>query len=165
MKTRHAHAGPFTDGADPDDPIDRPIAALNQHIRLQRRDQIERVRLGKDDNVVDAGQRGKHFRAVGFSHDGPIGRLVQALGGRIAVDPDHEQIAERLGRLQIPRVADVHEVETPVGEDDALLVPARLLEQGNQLRRGHDFRHTPIIPTAWSDGKTTPLVTADWRAW
>ena len=59
--------------------IDRPIAALDQHIRLQRRDQIERVRLGKDDDVVDAGQRGKHFRAVGFSHDRPIGRLVQAL--------------------------------------------------------------------------------------
>jgi hypothetical protein len=148
-----------------DDAIDRPIAPFDQHVWLQRRDQIERVRLGKDDDVVDAAQRGKHFRAIGFSHDGPIGRFVQALGGCIAVDPDDENIAERLGRLKISRVADVHEVETPVGEDDALLVPARLLEQGNQLRRGHDFRHTPIIPTACSDGKTTRLVTADRRAW
>ena len=62
-----------------DDAIDRPIAALDQHIRLQRRDQIERVRLGKDDDVVDAGQRGKHFRAVGFSHDRPIGAFFKLL--------------------------------------------------------------------------------------
>jgi hypothetical protein len=37
----------------------------------------------------------------------------------------------------------MHEIKTPVGEDNALLVPARPLEQGNQLRDGHDFLKHP----------------------
>ena len=39
-----------------DNALDRPIATFHQHIRLQRRNQIQRVRLGKHHDVIDAAE-------------------------------------------------------------------------------------------------------------
>ena len=70
-----------------DDAIDRPIAAFDQHVRLQRRDQIERVRLGKDDDVVDAGQRGKHFARWASPTMGRSGALFKLLADASLLTP------------------------------------------------------------------------------
>jgi hypothetical protein len=52
-------------------------------------------------------------------------------------------------------MADVHEVEAAVGEDDPLLVGTRPFQKRNQFRTGYDFaRHRFIIPTVWKDRKT-----------
>jgi hypothetical protein len=51
-------------------------------------------------------------------------------------------------------VADVHEIETAVGEDDPFPVGARPLEDRGQLRDGQDFlSHAASYPFECQDEK------------
>ena len=82
-----------------DDLVDRPISALHQDVRLEGGNQCAGVRLREDHDIVHASQRCQHFGSLGFRHDRPVHSLVQVTDRRIAVDADHEQIAEGSGRL------------------------------------------------------------------
>lgn len=113
------------DGFTADDFVRRPIPAFDQHIRQNLGDQTTGIRLIEEDDIIDAGQRRKHFSALLLRHDRPVRSLVQASHRLIGIDTDDEKIAEAPGGLQITSMADMHQIETAVGKDDtvALLPP------------------------------------------
>jgi hypothetical protein len=71
--------------------------------------------------VVDGAQGAQHLHALGRGHQGPPGAL-EALDRGIAVDADEQDVTERARSLEIANVTDVQEIETAVGQDDALAV-------------------------------------------
>jgi hypothetical protein len=80
--------------------------------------------LGEDDDCVDACQRGQHRRALFLWDQGPV-RAFELADGVVAVEPNDEEVAEFFGALQIAHVAEMNQVETPVGGDDLLAARSR----------------------------------------
>ena len=83
----------------------------------QREQQRRHGRLGKDDDVVDAAQRGDELGAIRRSA-GSAGPAPSAADRRIVVDGDDEPIGLARRGLQVADVADVQQIEAAVGEGD-----------------------------------------------
>lgn len=107
------------------------VAALDQHIRLQGGDQVQRRLLRKRHDQVDGFQGRQHDAAVGQRVDRSL-RALEAADGVVVVKPDDQYISELFCLGQIADVAGVQKVETAVGEDDApaLGPPSGNLPQG-----------------------------------
>jgi hypothetical protein len=80
--------------------------------------------LGKNDHGVHASERGEDGGTVLLQDEGSPGTFEFA-DGTIAIKPDDEQIAKLSGALEVTHVAEVEQVETAVGGDDALAAAAR----------------------------------------
>jgi hypothetical protein len=52
-------------------------------------------------------------------------RAFQLSDRTVAIEPDHEEITEFFGALQIANMAEVNQIETSVGGDDPLATAAR----------------------------------------
>ena len=65
----HDAAAARLDDVAADDGVLGPVGALDEHVRLKRRDQIVRRVLVEDDDGVDAGERREDFGAFGFRRD------------------------------------------------------------------------------------------------
>src|SRR5262245_37407989 len=83
-----------------DDLIPPIVRALDQHIRPNRLDQSLRRRLVEDHDVIDRAQPCQHHGAGSQRLQRPI-RALERLDARVAVEADHENVALRLGLLQI----------------------------------------------------------------
>ena len=73
--------------------------------------------LVEDHDRVDAGERGQHFGALVLPVD-RAGRSLVAADGRVGVEPDDQDVAERARGLQVADVAGMQQIEDAVGEDD-----------------------------------------------
>jgi hypothetical protein len=74
------------------------IASFDDHIRLEKLDQLERSVFAEDDDEIDGFNARQHVRPLGLSSNGSSGTLETA-HREIAVDPDDECI-RRLARGQ-----------------------------------------------------------------
>ena len=103
----------------------RVVRALAVDVGPEREQQPSHVVLGEDDHVVHAPERGHEKGAIRRRLDGPALALEPA-HGLVGVDPHHQDVRLGAGPLQVANVADVENVEAPVGEGDGLPRPARL---------------------------------------
>jgi hypothetical protein len=61
------------------------------------------------------------------------------LGRLIAIHADNQKISERAGRLQVPDMPDVEQIETAIGRDDSPSFRAQLVCQGRQISHRDDL--------------------------
>src|SRR6185436_10392487 len=101
------------------DRVRGPVGALDEHIGLNRRDQVVRCLLVEDDDAVDTGESLEHLRPLGLRRDWTLRPLVGA-NRPVGVEADNQRVAEGPGLLQVAEVADVQQIEHAVGEDDRL---------------------------------------------
>ncbi len=133
------------DDVPPDDPIDRPVSALDQDVRLNEGDQGERIRFVEENHVVHAGERRQNLSPLGFRDDRPALGFDRPDRG-IAVQADDQTVAQGPRGLQIARVADVQEVKAAVREDEAFPPRAPGAEGaaqglGGLYLGGHELEH------------------------
>ena len=114
------------------------VGALGVDVGTDFADQGAHVGLGKHDHGVHVGEGGQNFGALGGGHQRTPGAL-QAAHRLIRIETDHEFSAELLGGAEIADVADVQQVETAVGQDDALAGAAPFLDAAAELIAGKDF--------------------------
>ncbi len=100
-----------------DDGVGLVIAALDDHVGLQRLDQCKRGVVVEEDHAVDALERGNDARPFGGRNDGPVSTLAEPLRRRVAVDTHDQRCAERCGGLEYRDVPNMEEVEYAVRED------------------------------------------------
>src|SRR5574341_1105500 len=117
-----------------DDLLNRPVAALDQYIRLDRRNHLAGIRRIKDRHIVHTRERGQHFGPLPLRHQRPF-RPLERGHRRIAVDRHDQEIPERAGFLEVPGVANVKEVKTAVGKHNTTTV-----SPGNRSELG-EFRN------------------------
>ena len=86
-------------------------------VGLELRQKLGRGVLVEDNDRVHAGESRDDLRAFRLGQDRPALPLA-ALDGAVGVDSDDEPVPLSPGRLEIPDVADVEQVESAVGEDD-----------------------------------------------
>jgi hypothetical protein len=67
--------------------------------------------------VIDAGESGEDFGAVGFRVDG-ASRTFQRPHGGVAIHRHEQRIAERTRFLKITHVADMEQVEDAIRKDE-----------------------------------------------
>jgi len=103
------------------------------------RDEPGGRRIGETDHEVDRFQRGNDLRAFAF-HDNRSTGALDSAHGRVAVDGYDEHIPQCLGLRKKTDVADVQQVEAPVGEDERLARLPQPLPDVQQLRETHDLR-------------------------
>ena len=121
-----------------DDGVFGPVLAFDEHIRLQRGDEIVRGVRIEDDDTVDTLERLEHFRALGLRRDWPRRPLVRA-DRSVGVEADDQRVAQRAGVLQVSEVADVQEIEDAVGEHDLLAGGAQPCDKREGLVNCHGY--------------------------
>lgn len=99
------------------------VAALYQHARLDPGDQVDRRVLLEDDDEIDGFQRRQHLGARTLVLDRAIGALQPPHRG-VAVEAHDQPIAGCARRRQHLDVAGMQDIETAIGEADALSLPA-----------------------------------------
>ena len=113
------------DDLTPDDPVDRPVRTLHQHIRPETLDHGNRGVLVERNHIVDALEARQDLCSILFRLH-RTRRPLQSTNRVIAVDTHHQQIAHPPCLLEVANVPDVQEIETPVRENDAgALCPVR----------------------------------------
>ena len=100
------------------------------HVRFQQLQQRRDGRFRENADVLHAAQCGHELGALRGGEYGP----ARALPSRhlVAVHGHDEAVRFRGGRLQVPRVADVKEIETPVREGNGAARCAVLVHELNQ---------------------------------
>jgi hypothetical protein len=101
------------------------VGALGVEVRADFADERANIFFREDDDRVDVGKSGQNFCSFFCRDDGPAFALQRA-GRLIGVHRNHDFAAKPAGSLQITHVANVQEVETPVGERDATASAAPL---------------------------------------
>ena len=101
-----------------DDPVDRPVRSLHQHIRPETLDHGNRGVLVKRNHEVDALEGCQDLGSILFRLH-RTRRPLQSTNRFVAVYAHHEEVAHPSCLLKVANVPDVQEVKTPVREDDA----------------------------------------------
>ena len=109
-------------------PVNGPISTFDENIRLEGCDEGAGVRFRKGHHIVYAGQCSQNLGSLGIGHNGTIGAFVQGAHGLVGIHADHQHITQIASRLQVADMADVHQVEAAVCEDDALSLPTALFQ-------------------------------------
>jgi hypothetical protein len=110
------------------------------HVWLQRFEQGTDRRLGKDDHIVHTPQRGDELSAMSGGKYRPA-LPFQPSNRLVIVDRHDEAICLGGGGLQVANVADVQQVEAPVGERQAPAGSAVGANTFEQLVAGKDLTH------------------------
>src|SRR4249920_717416 len=105
------------DHVSADDGIGGPVCALDEHIRLQGRDDVVWRVLVEDDAGINDGESSDELGALGLGCHRPVGSLVRA-NRSIRIDTDNERVAFLPGGAEIAHVSWVQQVEDTVREDD-----------------------------------------------
>jgi len=120
-----------------DDALDRPVAALDQHVGARGCDQRFRRVVVEPGDRADRLERGDERQAV-------VKRVYRALAGLaepprrgIAVQRDEQRGSLASGAREIGRVATVQDVEHAVGEDER---PRQRADPALELARIADLR-------------------------
>ena len=100
-----------------DDLVDSVIGALDEKLRPDCLDEIDRRVLLEYDNQIDCRQRRQHLgpRRLGLSG---TARTFQPCRRRIAIETDNQPIASCLGLSEQCDMSRVQQVETTVREAD-----------------------------------------------
>src|SRR5208283_3779072 len=117
--------------------IPRPILALYQHVRQQRRDHPLRRRFIKDQHRIHAFQAAQNFRALLRRDHRPPWPLQRA-HARVAVDTHNQHIAQRARRFQAFDMPRMQQIETPVRKHHALGVAFLLPKPQNDFFKCQD---------------------------
>src|SRR5712692_7884605 len=131
-----ASAGSFHFFA-PDDLVVGPIAALDEHVGKQARDDFARSQVVKNDDGVDGFEGGEDFRALAFGNNRAALALELANAG-VAVEADNQDVAQSAGLLETADVAGMQQVEAAVGEDEAAAVAFCGSKPQNRLLKCED---------------------------
>jgi hypothetical protein len=123
-----------------DDVVRPPVRALDQDAGEEARDQVARRRLIENRDVVDGRKRGENFGAIVLRHERASGTFV-ATNAAIAVDCDHEQVAQRARFRQTPDVARMQEIEAAVRENYAAPIAFFARHEQNQFVLRNNFPH------------------------
>lgn len=114
----HQTTAPPFDVRAPNDIGGRVVAALDEHIGMQRPNDRERRVLWEDDHGVDALERGEHVGAVRLRAHRPP-RALETPHRVVAVEADDERVGGRPRGDEEIDVSRMQEVEYAVGERDA----------------------------------------------
>jgi hypothetical protein len=129
---------------------DRPFAigvirAFAVNIRSKLREDGNRVSLSKDGHVVDRLKRGDGLRAILFADHRPQIALDGAHAG-VAVQADDQDIAEGFGVAKAADMADMKEVEAPVGPDNCFAGLCPRCAKRQELFEGLELRDDVRCP-------------------
>ena len=103
------------------DALRRVVAALGMKVRTDFANDGAHVFLWKDYYRVNIRQRRQNFRAFFGRHHWPPFTLQRARAS-IGIHRNNQFAAEFPRGMQVAYVADVQQIETPVGERDAIAV-------------------------------------------
>jgi hypothetical protein len=123
------------DFSRPDNGVGSVVTALDDHIRLQQSDELERCVLLEQRNGIHYFERGKHVHALGISSNGAVGSF-EALYGCVAVHADNERVSACAGPNKDVHVTGVKQVEHAIREHDTTRLPRAPL---NERRPRHRF--------------------------
>jgi hypothetical protein len=122
-----------------DDLISGPVAAFDQHIRKETRDDLARRGLIKDYYRIDAFERGENFGSLALRQDRTPGAFQLADTG-IAVEADDEGVAKSTSLLKAADVPGMQQIEAAIGEDNAAAVAFLAAKPQNRLLKSQNLR-------------------------
>ena len=101
------------------DAVHRVVRALGMKIRADFANDGTHVIFWKNYDGVHIRQRRQNFRAFFGGHHGPPFAFQRA-HGRIGIHRDNQLAAEFARSMKVAHMADVQQIETTVGQGDAL---------------------------------------------
>jgi hypothetical protein len=135
----------------------RVIGSFAVHFGVQRLEDPRDRAPSEEQHAIDAAHGRDQGRAVPGRHQGPSWSAQRARRG-IVVQRDQEMVALAPRRRQVTQVADMQEIEKPVGEDEPGArvraperpAPAQRLGEPDDWRRGARPGHDATIRPAGS---------------
>ena len=116
-RNRHDLPAPGEHALCSGDALDRPVAALDEHIGLAGRDDFLRRVFVEPGDYVHAGKRCYDRHAVGKRIERPVRALAEPAGRGIAIQRDQQARAHGARLIEIGDVPAMQDVEDPVRED------------------------------------------------
>jgi len=107
------------------DALDRPVAALDEHLGPAGGDDLLRRVLLEPGDYAHAGERGDHRHAVGQRIERPIRAFAEPARRGIAIQRDQQARAQGTCLVEVGDMAAMQDVEDSVREDQG---PAKLAE-------------------------------------
>src|SRR4030042_2548711 len=108
-------SSPGTDRIPTHDRLLLPVSALDDAVRPQVFDELQRRRFVNNGHVIDGRERGDYFSALLLGHERAPVSLDRPDGGG-AVRAEDEDVPRQARLLQISDMAHVQDVEAAVGE-------------------------------------------------
>src|ERR1700755_3227296 len=93
--------------------VESVVAAFDEYVRQDFRDERARRLFVEDRDEVDRFQGGEDFGALRFAHDGAV-RAFERAHRAVAVYRDEQRVAEAASVREVTHVAYVQDVEAPV---------------------------------------------------
>jgi hypothetical protein len=131
------------------------VTAFDINVRLKMLNNRVSGWFPEDGCEIDTCQSGDEFRSLSFGKNGTPGAF-SSRGGCVVIDPDDQEISESSRLLKVMKVADMKEVEMPVGENDDQLLVAPSCSQLGQLFAVQNLSHaaaTPVQPSPHRHGR------------
>src|SRR5205823_5644550 len=122
-----------------------PIAALDEHVRLDGVDEFERRLLVEKCHVVDHLECGQHLRALALAEDRSSGSFAEALDRPIAVQTDDQEVTEAARVAQRAHVSGMNQIEAPVRENHRSSAAPLFGEYPPQLGNTQDAAHVASL--------------------
>jgi hypothetical protein len=110
---------PCFDDVTPDDPVGWPICTFDQHVWLQKGNDLMRSVFVEDHHGIDWNKRRYHFGPFRLRND-RASFALDAPDRSIGIDGHDERVTVLAGVLEVSHVARVQNVEDTVGKDDLL---------------------------------------------
>jgi hypothetical protein len=110
-----------------DDLVHDPVAALDEDVRFQGLDDVVRIVLFEEGDVIDAVESQEHLSAFGKREEGFQGTF-DAFDGSVAIETDDEQVTAHASILQVGDMAQMEQVKNPIGEDYFFALVFKVLE-------------------------------------
>src|SRR5262249_2231350 len=114
------------------------ISALDEELRPDRSNELDRRVFLEDDYQVDRSKRCEHSGAFRLALDGTA-RPLDARCRRVAVETDTEPIARRLRLTEHRYMTGMQQVEAPVGKADFEPMAAPTGNQVERMGARHDL--------------------------
>ena len=114
------------------------VCALGLNVGMNLADDGAHIELRKDHNSIDVGERSHDLGAFVGRHDRPPFAFESA-DGLIGIDSHDKLAAQRLRAAKVADMSDVQQIETAVGESNALASAAPFLRAAAQRFPAQDF--------------------------
>jgi hypothetical protein len=99
------------------------VTTLDIDVGLHGGEKTVRAFLGENDDGVDAGEGGEDGGPLPLRDEGSVWAF-ELLNGTVTIQAHDKEITEFFGALQIAHMAEVDQVEAPVGGDDPVALAA-----------------------------------------
>src|ERR1035438_1036126 len=150
------------------DTLRRIVRSLGMKVRADFADNCAHVILGKNNNRIHIRQRRQNFCALFGGHNRAPDAL-QCTHRIVAVERNHQLTAEFAGGMKIAHMADMEQVETSIGQSDAItgappfLHPPEKFVARNNLRMKCCAQGTSIIKMVLRVGMQLRISYGAWR--